>query len=307
MLDGRITKFALIPEDRRSAARDALRRRAPFGLPDELGHGIAFYPECPAFWLYEDWLESNEVEEDRGIVYLKQLVGPMLPSRDPLSAQLEMLAISRTMRAGKLHFVEDLEVLELLPKYPTLLELEDRQHVESFSRNVWNALVDLAEDNELSGWCPYFWRRSWEISRCDPDPAEPPPPEDESESPGHLPRERGGSGLDEAGDQPSPDGPRWLLHPDIRLTATSNDPGEDIFIGIGIGRQVDVAAYLDGVDHDVVTDIGYDPFSADYNRRPGETVPTPPASQKFWAASTQGGATQSLEWEVEGGDFQVVE
>ena len=57
------------------------------------------------------------------------------------------------------------------------------------------------------------------------------------------------------------DGPRWLLHPDIRLTATSNDPGEDIFIGIG--RQADVAAYLDGVDHDVVTDIGYDPYSAD--------------------------------------------
>jgi len=104
------------------------------------------------------------------------------------------------------------------------------------------------------------------------------------------------------------DAPGWVFGSgrfgDVRLTGTSNDPAEDIFIGIG-GKE-EVAAYLEGVEHDVVTDIDYDPFSADFRREPGEAVPAPPASETFWEASTQGSGTQSLEWEVDRGNWQVV-
>lgn len=41
ILDGRLSSVALVPEDQRAAAREALRSRAPSGLPSDLGHMFA--------------------------------------------------------------------------------------------------------------------------------------------------------------------------------------------------------------------------------------------------------------------------
>ena len=104
------------------------------------------------------------------------------------------------------------------------------------------------------------------------------------------------------------DAPGWLFDSgqfgDVRLNGTSNDPAEEIFIGIG--EKTDVATYLTGVEYDLVTNIDYGPFSADYRREQGAAGPAPPNSETFWAASIEGSGTQSLEWGVEPGSWQVV-
>ena len=97
----------------------------------------------------------------------------------------------------------------------------------------------------------------------------------------------------------------WLLGRDrygeIRIEASAREP---VFVGIARGR--DVAAYLRGVNHDVVSDISFDPFRADYREQPGDTEPERPAERAIWAASASGAGSQAVTWEVEEGDWSVV-
>ena len=170
VLDGRISRFELVPPERRAEARAALREQAPHGLPDGLGHALAQYPDCPALWLYDDWLVENSCDAAKGVRYMSDLVGPMIPSRDSHSAELRCMVIARIAKAGKLHFGPEVDTVELLHKYPTYLNEDDRAKVESFVRATWNSIQSMTESAEVerSEWCSYFWRRSYDISPCLP-------------------------------------------------------------------------------------------------------------------------------------------
>jgi hypothetical protein len=78
----------------------------------------------------------------------------------------------------------------------------------------------------------------------------------------------------------------------------------DVFVGIG--PTSDVESYLAGVEHDEVTDLDFDPFSAEYRRIAGGEPAGPPTDQTFWAASASGAGTQTAIWEPESGDWTVV-
>jgi hypothetical protein len=101
------------------------------------------------------------------------------------------------------------------------------------------------------------------------------------------------------------DGAGWFLDRDrygeIRLEVSSEKP-----VFVGIARSRDVAAYLRGTQHDLVRDVSYAPFDADYRRVAGDERPPRPAGQDFWAASASGTGTQAVTWDVEDGDWSVV-
>jgi hypothetical protein len=90
---------------------------------------------------------------------------------------------------------------------------------------------------------------------------------------------------------------------DTRLKVASAN-GEPVFAGVA--PQRDVAAYLRGVEHTVVTDIDSSPFSARHRERDGARAPAPPAEQDFWAASVEGAGPQTLRWTPDTGDWSVV-
>ena len=101
------------------------------------------------------------------------------------------------------------------------------------------------------------------------------------------------------------DGAGWFLdrnrYGEIRLEVSSGKP-----VFVGIARSRDVAAYLRGTQHDLVRDVSYSPFDADYRRVAGDERPPRPAAQGFWAASASGTGTQAVAWDVEDGDGSVV-
>jgi hypothetical protein len=103
------------------------------------------------------------------------------------------------------------------------------------------------------------------------------------------------------------DGPETLLEDGalgkLRVTAESNG-GKPVFVGIA--RTGEVEEYLRGSAHELVTDVEYSPFDADYSAREGEREPAPPAQQRFWAASAQGAGDQAVAWDLEDGDWSVV-
>ncbi len=102
-----------------------------------------------------------------------------------------------------------------------------------------------------------------------------------------------------------PGSPDWVIDAidlDIRLRATSLDPDRAIFMGIA--RQDDLDAYLDGVAHDrVIRDDGEFPA---YRRSPGADEIGPPVEQRFWVESATGTGQQELVWEATGGRWAAV-
>ena len=90
---------------------------------------------------------------------------------------------------------------------------------------------------------------------------------------------------------------------DIRLEVA---PEGDKSMFVGIARTDDVKSYLGNVAHTSVTDLDTDPFEADYRTQSGNGTPAPPADERIWAVSSTGTGTQTLDWDVEEGDWSVV-
>jgi hypothetical protein len=93
------------------------------------------------------------------------------------------------------------------------------------------------------------------------------------------------------------------------------EPQTDKPVFVGVARTDDLSAYLRDVAHTTVTDIDSSPswtdidsseFSASYSGHAGERSPAPPAKQGIWAASAHGAGPQTLDWDVEDGNWSVV-
>ena len=105
------------------------------------------------------------------------------------------------------------------------------------------------------------------------------------------------------------DGAGWIMDRDdvgkVRL-AVESSAGKPVFVGIA--RTSDVADYLRGTAYTSVTEVDYSPFQASYRDRDhaGARRPAPPAGQDFWAASAHGSGTQTVNWELEDGNWSIV-
>ncbi len=104
----------------------------------------------------------------------------------------------------------------------------------------------------------------------------------------------------------SADGPSWLFAEDrltLKITAESADPDRSIFVGVAPLNSL--ATYLDGVGHDVVSEIDYPDFDVLYAPVRGSRRPAPPGNQDFWVASAEGRGAQVVEWDIDEGNFSV--
>lgn len=103
------------------------------------------------------------------------------------------------------------------------------------------------------------------------------------------------------------DGADWIIDRDrfgkLRLTV---DPNTSKPVFVGIARTADASRFLSGASHELVSDLDYSPFTADYRRLDGERKLAAPASQRFWEASAHGSGRQTLTWDVDDGDWSIV-
>jgi hypothetical protein len=90
---------------------------------------------------------------------------------------------------------------------------------------------------------------------------------------------------------------------EVRIRATSAEPGTALFVGIG--PKAEVEAYLRGVAHDRMASFELDPFAVRFDRVPGGPAPAP-AAQPFWVATATGSGTQTLLWSKERGAWSAV-
>ncbi|HEX9645498.1 MAG TPA: DUF4389 domain-containing protein [Acidimicrobiia bacterium] len=88
----------------------------------------------------------------------------------------------------------------------------------------------------------------------------------------------------------------------VRLAAMSD--GGDVFVGIGPASDVDI--YLDGVGRAEVIDLGRRAGDVRLSPVAGGAPATAPGDETFWVATAEGGETQTLEWDVERGEWVAV-
>jgi hypothetical protein len=93
---------------------------------------------------------------------------------------------------------------------------------------------------------------------------------------------------------------------DLGKARVQVDSRGDEPVFVGIARTSDVEDYLAGVSHSTLTDVSTSPFEADYDDHAGDRQPLAPADSHIWAASEQGSGKQTLNWEIEDGDWSVV-
>lgn len=100
----------------------------------------------------------------------------------------------------------------------------------------------------------------------------------------------------------------WSVESFDATTRLRVDPAGDAPLFVGIAPEADVQAYLRGVAHDQVQDVGHHGggLTAQYDRVPGGRTPQPPGSERFWVASSSGAGTQTLQWKPRSGRWSVV-
>jgi len=97
------------------------------------------------------------------------------------------------------------------------------------------------------------------------------------------------------------DGAEWFVDSFLGSVRIRSESERSVFLGIA--SEEDALAYLNGVEHDVVTDFDGEPR---YSRRPGGAPVDPPGEQTFWVASVAGSGEQTLDWKPEDGDWRAV-
>jgi Domain of unknown function (DUF4389) len=90
----------------------------------------------------------------------------------------------------------------------------------------------------------------------------------------------------------------------IKVEVSNENPSKQIFMGIA--DETDVQTYLSGVNYDEIKNFRIQPFRVYYTNHPGNSTPAAPTSQTFWVVSEHGSGTQTLEWELETGNWVLV-
>jgi hypothetical protein len=97
----------------------------------------------------------------------------------------------------------------------------------------------------------------------------------------------------------------------IKLTASSNDPSKDVFIGVA--RSVDAADYLNGISYEEIRNLSwnYNPWDGEmptvtYVPHSGSPPTRPPSTVAFWVASAHGAGEQTIEWVPSTGTYWII-
>ena len=96
----------------------------------------------------------------------------------------------------------------------------------------------------------------------------------------------------------------WLGMDEIKVEVENEDPSLPVFIGIADSRDVDT--YLSAVQHEDITSLEVFNSSFDYERQPGTAQPEPPGTQGFWLEEAEGVGVQTVEFDLEEGDYTIV-
>jgi hypothetical protein len=99
---------------------------------------------------------------------------------------------------------------------------------------------------------------------------------------------------------------RWIPKGATAAVRIGAESASSAPLFIGIGPTDRVSQYLAGVAHDEVTNFAPWSKAIEYRHTDGGAPRSAPGEQDFWVATQEGSGTQSLEWQVQGGNWTAV-
>jgi hypothetical protein len=169
ILLGFLSDFAKVPEQTRSSILNKHKKFITYAFAEPIGRLVSLYPLCPASWLIPpDWKASNKIDIEEELKKLEKTLMRLFMQNDEYCSYIRMMPLKRIVKHGKLHIRQGMEVAELLPKYPIHLTKEEREHVESFGREVVNQtfMVGYSNGDISTEWPKHFWRHNFTMSPC---------------------------------------------------------------------------------------------------------------------------------------------
>jgi hypothetical protein len=167
IVDGRLSSFQVVPEDRRREAAQTLRDEMPFALPDLFGQALLLFPSCPARWLYEAWLTADADKRDDAVALVRSLVAENADKAGVASTRLRFAAFARLVKHGRITHTGEFP-MNLFPDYPHNLSPSEQAIVESTMRAMYGTLTaqEADEHPEVDEWARAFWMRCRELVPC---------------------------------------------------------------------------------------------------------------------------------------------
>jgi hypothetical protein len=90
----------------------------------------------------------------------------------------------------------------------------------------------------------------------------------------------------------------------LKVEAYNDDRTKPVFIGIA--RASDLNPYLRDSAYDEITGFDFPNDRIEFRPHAGKAGSIPPTSSSFWVASANGAGTQTLLWDISGGDYSLV-
>jgi hypothetical protein len=160
---GLMSDFGRIPENKRSEILDKYTDLIIRVFAEPFGDILGLYPKAPCFWLLPtEWLKASGIPSEETVAKLSKTVEKLLPGRDFYCGYLRMMPLRRLFEERKIVIPRNLEIIDLLPKYPNL-DSKDRELCESIGRSIMGIALPQYINIE---WAKYFWRRNLELSPC---------------------------------------------------------------------------------------------------------------------------------------------
>ena len=166
IFDGTLSSFEHLPGPARSAllaTLDATNTYEDF-VPEGLAHTLALYDGAPGDWLIEPWIERGlDVSASAADNWLRPVIAAALDGQGTLATRSKALTVRQLMKAGRVHFDENIDFLALLPRYPFDTNDGETARVESSLRAMFNAIAPTATID----WPRAFWRSNWRLFECE--------------------------------------------------------------------------------------------------------------------------------------------
>jgi hypothetical protein len=165
---GLLTDFGRIPVEARAGFKydNADLIRAAFH--DPIGRQLAFYPDCPAYWLIDqDALsDGGSLDPQTELTRLCNLVVKLLPAKDDFAGHVRVLPFARALKHGKVHFPHDFDLIDVMPRYPRSCSTEEMWRVQSLARTMVNMDYEHSDRYKSKDWPKYFWRHNYDLLPC---------------------------------------------------------------------------------------------------------------------------------------------
>lgn len=166
---GLISDFSLIPEDLRDKFYEENEDDIYNLYYKPIGRILSLYSDNPTSWLLKKIRNRDSIlDPDVELNKLRSIVKKLYNGKNNYAGHIRLLPFSRAIKHGKIHLKQGMDINDLLVKYPSECNEDEKLQVQSFARNNINMLFMIHELYKKNEWAKYFWRHNYNLAICKP-------------------------------------------------------------------------------------------------------------------------------------------